>query len=190
MDVTLDLDPILGAGEIETLHRVLETEGDDGRLQEALTAISLAASEEYLEMMLGKQIPSRAQDVREHRLYLLLKRYFGNSIPSEAQIASFFQLTEAQSRSLLRNTRTKYRFDLDTALTATIQALLNTATQTEADGPYRIVITSENLLEELRHVVAVEAPQLDQISKVRGSAGVYEVPPDTWDVIRHHYGMN
>lgn len=42
-------------------------------------------------------------------------------------------------------------------------------------------------MEELRHVVAVEAPQLDQIAKVRGSAGVYEIPPDTWDVIGHHH---
>lgn len=190
MEVNLDLSSILGPLELQTLHRVLGTEGDDSKLRGALNGIALAAFQEYAEMLLGKQIPSRSQDVKEHRLYLLMKHYFGEAIPAEPQIASFFQLTETQSRSLLRNTRTKYRFNLDTALKATIRSLLATATQTESDGPYRIVITSENLLEELRLVVAVEAPELDQISKVRGSAGVYEVPPDTWDVISRHYQQN
>ena len=187
MRITIDLTPILGEHELDTLHRVLDTDGEDEQLVKALEHIGLAAAEEYLEMLLGKQIPSRAQDVREHRLHLLLRRYFVDQIPQEARIASFFQLTETQSRSLLRNTRTKYRFELADALKNTIRELLGNATQADEDGPYRIVITSENLLEELRHVVAVEAPQLDQISKVRGSAGVYEIPPDTWDVLTQHF---
>lgn len=187
MEIQIDLAPLLGETELETLDRVLEAGGDETRLEESLSRIALAATEEYLQMLLGKQIPSRAQDVREHRLFLLLKRFFSGEIPSESRIAAFFQLTETQSRSLLRNTRTKYRFDLDAALRATIQSLLATATQTEENGPYRVVIGSENLLEELRHVVAVEAPELDQIAKVRGSAGVYEIPADTWDVIIEFY---
>jgi hypothetical protein len=89
---------------------------DDDQLRQTLKGISKAAVSEYLEMILGKQIPTRANEMQERRLYHLMKNYFVGKIPSEAEVSAFFQLTESSSRALIRNVKTKYKFNLEQEL--------------------------------------------------------------------------
>ena len=99
-----------------------------------------------------------------------------------------FQLTESSSRTLLRDVRTKYKYELEDALLNSIKTLLATAQKNGSS--YRIVIQSDNLLEELKQMVSVKAPYLDQIAKVKNSAGVYSIPEDTFEVLCNAYGVN
>lgn len=159
------------------------------KLDEALRRISRASIEEYLEMLLGKQLPTRATEIRERRLYHLLRFYFKNRIPDETEVSAMFQLTETQSRTLLRNVLTKFKYDLQGALLETIQEILLSAKLLEKDGDYQVLIRSENILEELRRTVSTIAPELRQIRKKRSSAGTYLIPEDTYDRLLAHYGF-
>lgn len=187
MEIYLNLDQFVGENESRVLKRVLGCQADE-ELQEKLTGISKAAVYEYLEMLLGKQLPTRANEMRERRLFLLLKNYFIARIPSEAEVFSMFQLTESDSRSLLRNVRTKFRFELEDELLNTIRATLECASQHNG-GDYRVVISSENILEELKQKVSVIVAELDQIQKVKNSAGVYVIPEDTFNRLNATYGL-
>src|SRR5699024_8845897 len=97
---------------------------------------------------------------------------------SESEVSSIFQLTESQSRSLLRNVRTRFRFDLEEEMSSTISGILRTATQ--QGGYYRVVIQSDNILEELKLTVSLRGPQLNQITKMKNSASVHNIPEDTF----------
>ncbi len=180
IDITVD--------EKNVLKRILDCK-NNGELSGSLFKIAKAALSEYLEMLLGKQLPTRANEIRERRLYHLIKNYFDNRIPSEAEISSVFQLTESDSRSLLRNVRTKFKYDLESLVQSTIRSTLEQAKNNE-QGNYRLVIQSENILEELRQTVALEGPNLDQIQKVRSSAGVYIIPSDTYVLLCKFYGID
>lgn len=187
MELIFDTDTLFDATEIELIKIVLNC-ADEQELQIAIEGISRAAIYEYFEMILGKQIPTRANEFQERRLFQLLKNYFVGRIPSEAEVSSIFQLTESNSRALLRNVKTKYKFNLEQELLTTMKLTL--LTSVIVGGNYRVVISSESILEELRQTVSLRAAHLDQISKVKNSAGVYNIPEDTFAVLCQHYDVN
>jgi len=153
-----------------------------------LERIAQAAVSEYLEMILGQQLPTRADEMHARRLFHLLKFYYTDGIPSEAEVAALFQETLSRSRSLLRNVRAKYRYELEDEIYNTVRDTLADAKQ-DKGGSYRVVIQCDNILEELQQTVSRLAPHLDQISKVRNSANIYSIPEDTFDILSRHFGV-
>lgn len=171
----------------EKLAQILRSTGDPD-LDERLQRIAIAAVSEYIEMLLGRQMPTRANEVKERRLFHLLKCYFKDRLPTEAEILVMFQLTESAATRLLRDVRVKYRADFEMEIENSIRGTLESATPHDQD--YRVVIRSESILEELKQVVAVEAPQLDQVAKVKNSAGVYEIQQDTFKILCEHFKVD
>lgn len=185
--LNLNVSVELGDSEKNLLKKTLKCNSND-ELVESLTRIAKAAFREYLEMILGKQLPTRANEIYERRLFHLLKYYYTGKIPSEAEVASMFQITQSSSRTLLRNVRAKFKYDLEEELLNTIQETLRHAVL-KGDS-FRVVIQCENILEELQQTVSIKAPQLDQISKVKGSAGIYNIPEDTFTLLANHFGVD
>lgn len=187
MRVHLNLESIIGEDEKRLLMNVLNC-SNSSELEIAITKIAMAAISEYLEMILGKQLPTRANEIRERKLFHLMKHYFTGRIPSESEISSLFQLTESSSRTLLRNVKTKFKYDLEEELLYSIRSILRSARKD--DSGYRVVIQSENLLEELKQMVSIKAPYLDQILKVKNSVGVYMIPEDTFEILCYSYNVD
>ena len=153
-----------------------------------LTGIMQAAFADYLEMLMGSPLPGRAEEIREKRLLHLLRHYAEeDELLSEIQISAMFQLNETESRRLLRGVRSRFRSELDNRVAASVVALLESATR-HGDDDYRVQLTSDNLLEALRLSVTINAPQLDQIVKVRGAAGLYDIPVDTYNELCDQFG--
>lgn len=170
------------------LQEVLGVQDDDA-LEEALQRIALASLAEYREMLLAGGAPSRADEVLEHRLYFLIKYYFGGRIPSEPEVSRAFHETLSKSRTLIRNVLTRYSRELDEELTTTLVTLVNAAQQETEDGHWRVVIQSDNALERLNQIIAAEAPTLDPVRKVPNSARTYRIHPDSFNVLRAHLGV-
>lgn len=186
MRVELDIAPLLRPGDAERLANTLGCQPTE--LAHRIQGIAQAALAEYLDMILGRHTPTRASEVRERRLLHLLKYYYRDTLPAEAQVCTLFQLTEAESRTLLRSVRAKYRQDVETELYETIQQTLSRAES--KDGEWQVVIQSENVLEELRQVLNREGPSFQPIAKVRNSACVYAIAADTFDLLCRHYGID
>ena len=182
----LEIELALNDHEMVLLTKTLGCKNEE-ELYEKLSMISKSAMEEYLEMILGKQLPTRANEIQERRLYHLLKNYYTGRIPNEAEVATLFQIKLSSSKTLLRNVRTKFKYELEEAILNTIKETLTKATY--SGEVFRIVVQCENILEELKQTVSINAPQLDQISKVTGSAGVYNIPEDTFDLLAKHYNI-
>ena len=140
MEINLNLEQLIGEDEDRLLKGILGCQDTD-ELTLAIYGIGMASISEYLEMILGKQLPTRANEIRERKLFHLMKHYFVGRIPNESEISALFQLTESSSRTLLRDVRTKYKYELEDELLNSIKALLRTA---QNDGlSYRIVIQSD-----------------------------------------------
>ncbi|MFC5604718.1 hypothetical protein [Sporosarcina koreensis] len=186
MEINLDLSKLITNEEKVLLKNILNK--GTSEFTDIIEGVCMAAIAEYFEMMLGKQVPTRANEIQERRLFHLLKHYFDGRIPSESEISAIFQLTESGSRSLLRNVRTRFKFDLKEEMEYTIKNTLLQAVS--ANDSYRVVIQSDNILEELRQVVSMKGAKLEQISKVKGSAGLYNIPEDTFDLLCANYNIS
>jgi hypothetical protein len=188
VEIKIDLSKFVNnQEEIDMLKNVLRCE-DKEELKKEMTGITKAAINEYLDMLLGRNLPTRAREIKERRLFHLLKHYFIGRIPTEAEISSLFQMTDRSSRTLLRNVRTKFKFELKEEIENTIKTIL-LSVKTRGNK-YIAVIKNDNLLEELKHTVAEKAPHLDQIKRVPNSAGVYFISEDTFDILCSHYGID
>lgn len=151
----------------------------DSELSDRLVRVATAAYDDYLEMICGVPLPSRTEEVREKRLLHLLKRYATDGVLlTENDIAVMFQMSGQEASRLLRNVRAHYHAELDSRVKAAVREILESAI--DVKGNHRIQITSTNLLDVLKSTVASVAPDLDQIIKVRGSAALYDIPPDTY----------
>jgi hypothetical protein len=162
----------------------------DQEAAERVSGVARAAFSDYVEMLLGSALPNRAEEIRERRLLYLLRHYAREGeLLTEIQIAAMFQLNESESRRLLRGVRSRFKSELDARVSTAIVALLESATKPDEDS-FRVQLTSDNLLEALRMAVTINAPQLDQIVKVRGSAGLYDIPVDTYTELCREFSAN
>lgn len=106
--------------------------------------------------------------------------FFKNRLPSENEISSIFQLTPSQSKTLLRNTKSRYRTKINTYIKNTLLATLNIAIQPNPGGDYEFVCTSPTTVEELNSIISQKGPELQPIEKIRGLASKYTCAVDTY----------
>lgn len=140
-----------------------------------LKAFSEASTEEYVRMILGQRVFTRGQDVREYRLYLLIRHVFEGQLPTEQQISALFQTTTSQSRALLRAVMSKYQYELQDAISASLTAALSTASRSNDTGPWTLTVDSENVIDALNRRLAATDGTLPQIVRAKNTITTYEI---------------
>lgn len=182
-----------------TLSKTLLTESEKEIIKDALglndadfdkkmMLLAKSAFLEYKKMLTEKGLPTRADEVMQERLYFLIVNYYGGLLPSESEVSSLFQLTQPQSKTLIKNVRSRYRTKIQSGIKNTLQNVVELADKYDDDS-YRIVITSENILEELNLVISQKNPELKNITAVRGSAGEYSCKVDTYNLLKTELGI-
>lgn len=150
----------------------------------ALTKLSKTAFMEYVKMFKEKGIPTRADEVQQERLYFLLNYFYENRLPSESDISSVFQLTPSQSRTLLRNTKSRYRNKISEFIKNTLRDTLNSSALANDESGYRFICTSTSTVEELNSIVSQKGPELKSIEKIRGVSSMYSCSVDTYNLLQ------
>lgn len=165
--------------EIDQLAQILDCEKEE--VADGLQAFSDAATEEYVRMILGQRVFTRGQDVREYRLYLLIRHVFDGRLPSEQQISDLFQTTTTQSRALLRAVMSKYQYELHDAISATLNAALDDAEHDAETDTWSITVDSENVIDALNRRLASIDGTLPQIVRSRNTITTYEVKNSAYE---------
>lgn len=70
------------------------------------------ATLQHLLLGLGRRVFSRGSDLLGYQLSLLVRHAFGGRIPTATQVSDLFQTTLSTSRTLIRNTLSRYRYEL------------------------------------------------------------------------------
>jgi hypothetical protein len=156
----------------------------NAELNNALIKLSKASFMEYMKMFKEKGLPTRADEVQQERLFFLLNHYFGNRLPGENEISSIFQLTPSQSKTLLRNTKSRYRTKINSFIKNTLRTTLNSANQPTPGGQYEFICTSPSTVEELNLIVTQKGPTLQPIEKIKGLASKYSCAVDTYNLLQ------
>ncbi len=158
-------------------------------IQAYVTKLSKAALLEYLNMFVEKGMPSRADEVRQNRLYFLIKHYYQDHLPSESEISLVFQLTESQSRGLLRNTRSRYRPRISSQVHSSAKSVVQKAKLNEDSEKWEMLIGSEVILEELNVIISRKGPTLKPVQLKRNCSGLYEAEEDTYKLLKTELGI-
>jgi hypothetical protein len=157
----------------------------ESELDELLAGTARAALQEYLDMFLGRRNPPRISDARELRLLLLVLHVFSSGMPATNVVGDLFQLTPAQARTLVRNTRTKFRFELHDRLREAVTAFIDAG---EKRGNDTVVeIRDGSLLEYAKELVlrgAGNPPPIEPGDETHR----YVLKPATYRVLRAAVG--
>ena len=157
-------------------------------LENDLKKIAKTAFMEYKKMFNEKGLPTRADEVLQERLFFLIINYYDHFLPKESEISSIFQLTHSQSKTLLKNVRSRYRTKIYQQINHSLRHIVEGA-EPEGENEYKMIITSDNLLEELNLLIAQKGPRLKKLMAVRNSAGEYSCPIDTYDLLCRELGL-
>jgi len=187
MDITFQIDDQeFEAEQREMLRKTLKIE--DAEVNDCLNKIAKAALTEYLVMLVEGGMPNRADEAKQDRLLYLIQNYFGDVLPTEPQISTIFQLTQSQSKTLLKNTVSRFRNKLDEVLTNTMKNVIQSAEH--ANEQFLVVINSDIVKDELNMLITQNEPTFKPIIKRKGSAGQFEISEDSHALLCRELGLN
>ena len=156
---------------------------DPAQVPDALDRLAAAATEEYLDMVLGRRQPRRLEEIREQRLVLLVRHLFAGRLPTEEQVGRIFQLTPTQSRALLRGVMAKHRYELADAVRATIEDTVRRAYEDVEAGVWEVTADAATIDTINAELAAVDG-SLPQVTRRRGTVSQYEIRPSAYQALR------
>lgn len=187
MDVNINFKINLSSEEVDLLRQALGCPAAE--LEKKINGHAKAALLEYVEAYLGRRASGRGQDILEHRLALLIEHAFDRTIPSEVQVSRLFQTTLASSRSLIRSTLSKYRYQLTGAADASAKAALSRAKWNKSANQYEIVEVTANLADHLNLRLAAVDGSLKKVVAVKDTGSNYGIAADSYEALCKVYKM-
>jgi hypothetical protein len=184
MNMNLDVD--LRTQEENELRKILKKEASEWPA--GIKPYVEAATLEYIRMFLGQKVFTRGSDIREYRLFLLIRTAFNGAIPDEQTVCALFQCTLSQSRGLLRAVMSKYQYELSDAITSTLKELLRRVKK-NVNGALVVTINNESVVGELNKVLAMVDAGQDQVVRQTGKLATYELKPDAYRKLCENFGI-
>lgn len=173
----------LNESEIKLLENIFSCK--DNELNEILSSIGEASLQEYLRMILGQKVFTRGQDIKEYRLFLLIKHYFKHKIPDEQIISTLFQTTSSESKSIMKSVFAKYQYELRNSIDEYIKNVLMSINK--KDEEKSISNIPLNIIDELNKVIGTIDGRLQPINKKRNSAQTFEIKDATYLALMKHF---
>ena len=184
MKLNLDFD--LRSQEENELRKILKK--DASEWPAGLKPYAEAATLEYIRMFLGQKVFTRGSDIREYRLFLLIRTAFDGAIPDEQTVCALFQCTLSQCRGLLRAVMSKYQYELSEAITRTLKELVGRVKK-NTSGALVVTINNESIVGELNKVLAMVDASQDQVVRQTGKLATYELKPDAYRKLCDNFGI-
>jgi hypothetical protein len=139
-------------------------------LAEQIKALEDIAIDEFFAMIVGDYHPQRLEDIRQYRMMLLIKYYFGNEIPRAVAVGRIFHLTTAQSRSLIRRTLATYQRELSDTIAGTAGQM---ALSARKDGDFHVLEADAEAVAVINENLALRDPLLPPIRRRPGTGGQF-----------------
>jgi hypothetical protein len=184
MQITFDIQ--LSPEELALLASALDCKTEE--VEGKLPGHARAALGEYVEAYLGRRASGRGQDILEHRLALLIEHAFDKTIPSEVQVSRLFQTTLTSSRSLIRSTLSKYRYQLKAAADGSAKAALGRAKWNGVSNQFEILGVSANLADHLNLRLSAIDGGLRKVTPVKDTGSNYGLAADAYHELCEAFG--
>jgi hypothetical protein len=185
MSITINADVEFSQDEVTQLAGILNV--PIANLDATLSDYAKAAVEEYVRMFIGQRVFTRGQDILEYRLFLLIQGPLGNHLPDDRTVSALFQTTASQSRALIRSVMSKYQYELQEAIRATLKDACQKAV--EAEGEFAVILKSENVVDELNRTIANIDGALPPIERKRGTGANFLIKRSSYRKLCELYGL-
>jgi hypothetical protein len=172
------------AGDEDHLAVVLGCKPDE--VKDKLVGHAQAALNEYINMYLGRRAPTQAREFLEQRLALLMTYAITDGLPTDDQAARLFNLTRSQARTLIRNTISKHRFQLQDVVVASARTALEQAAKAK-DG-LALTIRSVYLAEWLNQGLDRLNEGHPPLTPIPNQVSRYLAWPSSYEVLCVAYG--
>ena len=186
MAISFDLE--LGAEEKKLLGNIIGC--NETEINNSLSLYGKAAIEEYIRMFLGQKVFTRGSDIKEYRLFLLIKSVFIDEIPDEQKVCDLFQMTTSESKSLIKAVMSKYQYELKDAINKTLIARIIGAIYDDNEEYYTVDIRNENIVSELNRIIGGVDGSLPPIVKKRGTVTTHIIKPSAFNVLISCYELS
>jgi len=160
---------------------------DNTKLEQYINKFASASIEEYCRMILGQKVFTRFNDIREYRLFLIIKEVFNNRIPDDQIISDLFQTTPTESKSLARSIASKYQYELHDAILETLKEIISKVT--EKKGKYLFTLNSSTKVEELNKILISIDGTLPKIKRDTDSVSQYIVEKSSYNKLKEYFGL-
>lgn len=179
--------------ENEKLELLKEVLGEETQIENQLALISKAAFEEYFKLFIGEKVFTRGADIKEYRLFLLIKHALKGRIPSEETVSKLFQLTTSESKSLIRSVMSKYQFEMRGIIGITLKEVFLSAEQIQTDSgrveKYHVDIKTENIVKEINRILGNIDGNLPSITKDRGTYSTYTIDSESYEKLNDYFNQ-
>lgn len=145
-----------------------------------LQRIAKTAMIDYIKMFKDGGLPTRAADIVQDRLLLMIMYFFEN-IPNEEHVEAIFQITQPQSRTLLRNTLSRYRNKIENVSRKRLHTILTSAAAEGND--YKLTCTSKVAIDDMNRIIRLKLPGNSLITMMPETASTYRIESDTYDLL-------
>jgi len=156
---------------------------NDDDFNKIFTNIAEAAIAEYKQMFLGLGLPSRVNEIREFRLYYLIKYYYKSRIPNEFDVSTLFQLPESRSKNLILYVMTRFKYQLESQIKNTVREIIKTAIKKTRDEIVEFILTidSSNFIDEINRIIKHYGVEYRPLLKIKNEPFKYAIPQDSYD---------
>lgn len=162
---------------------------EEETLEAKITPFFIAAAKEYSLMLLGEKAYTRGSDIRELRLFLLLKTILSSNVPLESLVGKFFQTTPSASRSLIRSVFAKYQIPLRNEINQVLREIIEHVFRIEQQPQRYLNINTVILVDELNKILAEIDGTLPAIIRAQGSVSTYEIKLSSLRKLQERFGL-
>lgn len=161
--------------------------GDPQKLKPELEKFGRAALREYADMLLGNSTV-RSPDNREERLLLIILEAFNGIVPKEAEVARWFNLTDASAAALIRKVLSRYHVRLEqTIRDASIKAVEDCGEP--KDGIRSVLIPNPAIVHHLNRILKASDGRLLKIVPEPDRGSIYRIPVDSYEKLKEVFGL-
>lgn len=149
-----------------------------------------AAFEEYVTMLSGSRTFTTFSQLNQYRLYLIIQNCFDGLIPSEDQVSKIFKISITAARTLIRNTKSTYCFELKDSLINTFKKIIEKAEKDKKNNTSKnkkllVEIRSSVLIAEFNQMLKIKYPQYEPIKHSNEVTQYYSISKEICEAIKN-----
>jgi len=154
---------------------------------EIIEGILLAAKNEYLDQFLKDGNRSTVGEIRQHKLFLLVQDVYKGRIPSEVEVASIFKIPISGAKTLIRNMRSRYQFEIEDYLKKTINDILDQIDEDKVeDGYFHFYIRSSFMYGEMNQIIELKDQNCEKIKKYNNISSLYKISIESKQLLENY----
>jgi len=178
----MEIEIILSDEQRRRLRSIFSFVGNDNE-NDILQNILEAAKEEYIVQFLSDGNKNSLSEIRQYKLFLLVKHVFRGMIPSEVEVASIFKIPNTSAKILIKNMRSRYQFEIEQYFKETIRVILNQINVNENvnnnGGYFQLYIRSPYMLSEMNQIIELGNQNYEKIKRLDPYSSFYKISPDS-----------